>query len=108
SRPKQFTAELQARVPMLIEQGLSTKEIAEALGLTEKSLRVLCCRNGISLRRVGTSISAAVSPSCYKALVIEADRMRTTVPNFVVSILEVVVKDKLFEALELELPERRI
>lgn len=107
-RQRSFTAEAKVRVRELLALGYSVEQIAEDIGITELSLRSMACRHGLSLRAGVTRIPAEVSPSCYKALIIEADRMKVPVPLFVASLLELVVKENLFKALDLEPPDPRI
>jgi hypothetical protein len=50
-RPTILTPAALARVPMLVNQGLSAAEIAEQMGCTLGTLRVKCSQLQISLRR---------------------------------------------------------
>jgi hypothetical protein len=50
-RPTILTPAALARVPMLVNQGLSAAEIAEQMGCTVGTLRVKCSQLQISLRR---------------------------------------------------------
>lgn len=112
-RKKFFTDEARILVRELIRQNVPIPEIADRIGVTVPSLRVLCSRNKVSLQygkpcKDGMAISASVSHSCYDKLVTEADRLRVTVPRITTMILEIVAKDRLFEALEIDPPERGI
>jgi hypothetical protein len=53
SRQSRITDEIYARIPALLEQGMTKTEIAAMYGVTLGSLVVLCCRRGISLRKGG-------------------------------------------------------
>jgi len=50
-RSKKISAAALEQIPALIDRGLSTAEIADAIGCTVGTLRVKCSQNGISLRR---------------------------------------------------------
>jgi hypothetical protein len=48
-----ITDEMYARIPALLEQGLTQTEIAAMYGVKLGSLKVLCSQRGISLRKGG-------------------------------------------------------
>src|SRR3972149_3433864 len=50
-RARIFTPEALVSIPVMVEAGWRAAEIAERLGTTPKSLRVVCSRNGIPLRK---------------------------------------------------------
>jgi len=50
-KPKKISAAALEQIPALIDRGLSTAEIADAIGCTVGTLRVKCSQTGISLRR---------------------------------------------------------
>ena len=52
-RRKTFTPAVIARIPRLVDQGLSAEDIADSLRCTIGTLRVRCSQLGISLRRKG-------------------------------------------------------
>jgi hypothetical protein len=48
-----ITDEMYARIPTLIEQGMTKADIAAMYGVTLGTLKVMCCKRGISLRKGG-------------------------------------------------------
>ena len=57
-RPKpgikpRITDEMYARIPALLEQGMTTADIAAMYGVKLGSLKVMCSKRGISLRKGG-------------------------------------------------------
>ena len=67
-RPPRITDEMYARIPALLEQGMTKAEIAAMLGVTLGTLGVCCSRRGISLRKGGP-----------RALVLPTQRRRTEI-----------------------------
>ena len=55
-RKKLFTDDILAQIPQWMrDEGLSASQIAEKIGCTVGTLRVLCSRHGISLRQHGSN-----------------------------------------------------
>jgi hypothetical protein len=52
-KPPRITDEAYARIPALLEQGMTKVEIAAMYRVTLGSLKVFCSHRGISLRRGG-------------------------------------------------------
>jgi len=51
SKPKKITAAVLKKIPTLIERGISPAEIAVRVGCTSGTLRVVCSKAKISLRK---------------------------------------------------------
>jgi IS30 family transposase len=105
---RKFTPEAQAKIPKWLAQGLSNAEIAEAIGVTVSSLLKLCSTHGISLSRQSYnpdnsqhSLRVMLSERAYRVLRQEAERMAVRNDELAELILERVVRDNLFNALEL-------
>jgi hypothetical protein len=100
-------------VPLLIENGMKCKEIAELFGCTASTLQVTCSKRGISLRKGGrrppakslkiteahlplsAEASARLQARAYKAGLSEA--------TLAAALLEVIAMDNLYDAvLDLE------
>ena len=60
-RPPRITDEMYARIPALLEQGMTKAEIAAMFGVTLGSLGVCCSRRGISLRKGGPRSAGATT-----------------------------------------------
>ena len=52
-KPPQITEEMYARIPALLEQGMTKTGIAAMWGVKLGTLKVFCSRRGISLRKGG-------------------------------------------------------
>ena len=53
TRPPRITDEMYARIPGLLEQGMTKTEIAELYAVKLGTLKVYCSQRGISLRKGG-------------------------------------------------------
>ena len=52
-KTSRVTDDMFARIPALLRKGTTKAEIAAVYGVTLGTLKVLCCRRGISLRKGG-------------------------------------------------------
>jgi transposase-like protein len=96
--PGRFTARLRAKVPEWIAEGRTIEDIATAVGITPGSLRSACSRHRIRLGRV---VNLRISERAYTALRQQAAQMDMDEDRLARRILETVVYNDLFKALEL-------
>jgi hypothetical protein len=107
-RPKpgvksRITAEIYARIPTLIEQGMTKAEIAAMCGVTPGTLAVQCCRHGVSLRKGGSRprrirSTMPLSDSVFKSLHKAARAMGRDTAQLANDLLEKIVNDNLYKA----------
>lgn len=106
-KPLIFTDEAMARVPALVEQGMSARQIAKLLGGTESSLRVKACQYNISLRRPrysytrrkgSISRSVLVSVDTLTKLKPHADAIDVSDQELAGMLLDIIVRDGLVDA----------
>ncbi len=104
---KIFTPEVFDQIAKLAAQGFSAAEIAAKVGCTLNSLRVKCSHHGICLRRRSKSCPEGRSPGrltiklsgdTATLLQQEADKQGVSSTKFAASLLEAIVRDKLYEA----------
>jgi hypothetical protein len=93
----------------MLAQGMSAAEIAKKIGCTLGTLRVKCSVSGISLRRL-TPPTGARKDNIPKRLVLslsykiafhfqqQADKRGMTIANFAATLLEVIARDNLYDA----------
>ena len=60
-KTSRVTHDMFARIPALLLKGTTKAEIAAMYGVTLGTLKVLCCRRSISLRKGGALLSV---PNC--------------------------------------------
>lgn len=112
-----FTDELFAAVPGLVAEGKDVFQIASSLGVAASSLKVMCSKRKISLRRpssppkpgtvprrtvtelqLPTSKIVAVDRYTIEGLRRQAIKMETTHAELAGRLLEAIVRDDLFNA----------
>jgi|SRR3954462_5043589 hypothetical protein len=102
-----FTDEVLARIPELIELGLPVTEVANRLGCNLSSLRVICSRRRISLRKGGyrhqINLTMKTEPmtlpdSIARLLTKAADKLNRKPEQLVSDLLERIANDNLFDA----------
>jgi hypothetical protein len=103
-----LTKAVLASIPELAASGLNRREIAEHLGCKLSTLKVRCCQERIPLpndRRRGTGPRSPktkrikVSQDTVALFHAEAEAKGTTVTEIVARLLELIVKDKLINAI---------
>ena len=89
-----------ARIPALLEQGMTKAEIAAMLGVTLGSLGVCCSRRGISLRKGGPrALVLPLSDDVLKSLRDAARRLGKGSAEWLASeLLRKIVSDDLYMA----------
>jgi len=117
-RARIFTPEALVSIPVMVESGLRAAEIAERLGTTPKSLRVVCSRNGIPLRksfngmkrkvvfanttseagRDDNVVTVALPPSVRLSLSREAQRRETLPQRLIERLFGIIAQDELYDA----------
>jgi hypothetical protein len=76
-RPRKFTALMLRQIPALIDRGLTAEEIARMVGCTIGSLRVMCSKSKISLRRRNPDqsgeprVETASTPSLFSSRAVD-------------------------------------
>jgi len=83
---KRIPAAAFERIPVLLNQGLSALEIANAFGCTVGTLRVKCSQMGISLRRKSRGVPGTRAPSSEGAVV--ASRLTLSLPTTIMDQLQ--------------------
>jgi hypothetical protein len=103
-RPSRITDEMYARIPALLEQGMTTADIAAMYGVTLGTLQVQCCRRGISLRKGGprpkrSHLLPPLSKDAMRSLR-EATRAmgKDSTARLVSDLLEKIASDNLYKA----------
>jgi hypothetical protein len=83
-----------AQVAALIDQGLSTEEIAAAIGTTRTRITRLARRHGVQLARCGLRrVASELAPARYAALKALADHARVSPAVMAGRIVSLVVED---------------
>ena len=113
SKQKKFTAAVLEQIPTLIERGISVGEIADRIGCTRGSLRVVCSKAKISLRRTDGDKLRLLSDSgrphhaaipfklpemAMGKLRREAGKRGLAVATLASMLLEVIAQDNLYDA----------
>jgi hypothetical protein len=104
-----ITDEMYARIPALLEQGMTQTEIAAIYGVKLGSLKVLCSRHGMSLRKGGpvpkrTNLTLPDEPLPLSDHVLKSLREATRAMGkrsmawLVSDLLERIVSDDLYKA----------
>ena len=101
-KPRRITDEMFARIPALLELGMTKAEIAAVYRVTPGSLTVLCSQRGISLRRGGPQyelLSLTLHKDILKSLREAARSMgKDSTARLVSALLEKIVSDNLYKA----------
>ena len=84
-----------ALIPVLVDQGLSDLEIANQLGWTVGTLRVMCSQLKISLRRPGKLV---LPQAILDQLSQRAALMGISVQALATDLLQVIARDDLYDA----------
>lgn len=95
-RPRIFSSEVLAAIPMWVEMGARPVDIAEALGTTVGSLAARCSQLRISLAAVRPAVSGGLNPFVCAALQRAADQRGRSVPQIITDIVTRVAEDNLF------------
>ena len=107
-RTSRITDETYARIPGLLEQGMTKTEIAELYGVKLGTLKVYCSQRGISLRtgqmRVREAPVACKEPAIPEAVQLVSLRLAAkargkTDLDLVNELIEIIVKDNLYDAI---------
>ena len=99
-RPPRITDEMYARIPALLEQGMTKAKIAAMLGVKLGSLGVCCSRRGISLRKGGPrALVLPLSDDVLNSLRDAARRLGKGSAEWLASeLLGKIVSDDLYKA----------
>jgi hypothetical protein len=113
-RQKKITAAVLKTIPTLIGRGIRPDEVAARLGVTTGTLRVLCSKAKISLRkrqsgkqrtssdirleRIHHAIPLNLPETVVRTLRQEAVKRRMSVATFTSMLLKMIVRDKLYDA----------
>jgi len=113
-RQKKITAAVLKKIPTLIERGISPAEIAARLGCTTGTLRVLCSKAKISLRkrksgehrpssdirleRIHHATPLNLPETVVRRLRQEAVKRGLSVATFTTMLLKMIVQDELYDA----------
>ncbi len=104
-KPSQITEEMYARIPALLEQGMTKTAIAEMCGVKLSTLKVFCSRRGISLRKGGPrklvprKLMLPLSNHVLKSLREAARSLgKDSTERLVSDLLEKIVSDDLYKA----------
>lgn len=94
-----FTEDVLAAIPEWVGLGADRREIAEILGTTVGSLQATCSVEGISLDSgAGLTLERGLASSKWMRLRREALSRGVSVPQLVVSLVEAVIDDDMFDA----------
>ena len=98
--PPRITDEMYARIPALLEQGMTKAEIAAMFGVTLGTLVVFCSQRGISLRKGGPrTLVLPLSDDVLKSLRKAARSLgKGSAERLVSDLLEKIVSDDLYKA----------
>ena len=104
-KPSQITEEMYARIPALLEQGMTKTAIAAMWGVKLGTLKVFCSRRGISLRKGGPrrlvprKLVLPLSNHVLKSLREAARSLgKDSTERLVSDLLEKIVSDDLYKA----------
>lgn len=92
-RPRIFTDEIRAIIPLWVNQGLSREVIAERIGTTVAGLSMACSQYRISLR------PSTLSEKAWAAIESEARKLCVTPESLITLVMERVGSDNLFKAI---------
>jgi len=109
-RQKKITAAVLEQIPSLIERGISPDEIAARVGCTSGTLRVVCSKAKISLRKSERDKPAKPARNHHATIPIslpramigmfqrEAGKRGLAVATFASVLLKVIAQDNLYDA----------
>ena len=104
-KPSQITEEMYARIPALLEQGMTKTAIAVMWGVKLSTLKVFCSRRGISLRKGGPrklvprKLVLPLSNHVLRSLREAARSLgKDSTERLVSDLLEKIVSDDLYKA----------
>ena len=100
-RQKKITAAVLEQIPSLIERGISPDEIAARVGCTSGTLRVVCSKAKISLRKKKSdkpTIPVALPGAMIGMFQREAGKRGLAVEAFASMLLKVIAQDNLYDA----------
>ena len=108
-RPTKFSPLVLAQITLLVDRGLSPKDIAEKIGCKLGTLRVRCSQHGISLRRnrkadvakrreARAQLVILLTQNAIDSLQRMAKRKGTSRARFVALLLETIARDDLYDA----------
>jgi hypothetical protein len=98
---RRVTDEMYARIPALLEEGKSTADIAALYGVATCSLKVMCSKRQISLRRGGPRpprTKLVVSHDTMRALHEAAVAMGRKTDQLATDLLDRIASDNLYRA----------
>jgi len=101
---KKFDQSVLNEIRQLVSEGVSAREIAMKIGTTIGSLRVICSRHGITLRRQRDLESRApnevlrIPTETFVAFQAAAKLRKRPLKDLVSAVLDTVAKENLFEA----------
>ena len=90
-----YTPEVMEQIQLLAAQGLRPIEIAKRIGCSPGTLKVMCCRANISLRRVPYEPISLETAGKLKA---HADKKGMSPVTLITRLLEAIARDDLFDA----------
>ena len=97
--PRIYTPETLAKIPDMVESGMSTRDIAREIGSHTSSLKVTCAKNNIKLRRTRQHPEMAfLRPKTRHALNRQAFLSGCTQTQLIGRLLDAIVDDNLFSA----------
>ena len=99
-KPRRITDEMFARIPALLEQGMTKAAIAAMWGVKLSTLKVFCSQRGISLRKGGPrKLVLPLSDDVLKSLRKAARSLgKGSTERLVSDLLEKIVSDDLYKA----------
>ena len=97
-RPKLFTREILMLIPQWIKNGVTKPEIAERIGTTVPSLKVMCSRYGIPLQTGLREFKINLPAEIKAKLSMKAHDLDLSPLQLAALLLESVVDDDLFNA----------
>lgn len=93
-----LTPELLAAIPDMVERDMTGDAIAATLGVTPGTLKVQCCRKGISLRK-RKKVAFLIRHDAFTVIRRHAAKRSIAVENLMSRLIEVVAKDDMVNAI---------
>ena len=101
-KPSRIPDEMYARIPALLEQGMTKTDIAAMCGVRLSTLNVYCSQRGISLRKGGPRTLVLVLPLSDDVLKSLREAARSlgkgSTAQLASDLLEKIVSDNLYKA----------